>query len=138
VTAREPTEVILRDLATRNPQPEIRLSEREWLRVRKILKSRKLLGKESLRKLAESPGGIQVDRKASEQLALDYMLRKVRPETAPKATLDVGPMATLNGVWIDPVVAVMMADQKRMESAQQEVLRVILFFIACRGFTILS
>ena len=131
-------EVILRDLATRNPQPQLRLSEREWLRVRKILKSRKLLGEESLRKLGESLGGIQVDRKASEQLALDYMLRKVRSETASKSPLDLGPMATLNGVWIDPVLAVMMADQKKLESAKQEILRVVLFFIACRGFTILS
>jgi len=52
--------------------------------------------------------------------------------TLPKPEVDGGPMATLNGVWIDPVLAALQPyfDQSERDS------RFLMFCVSCRGFLI--
>src|SRR5689334_14183663 len=97
-------EIRLTGLATERPQ-EFRLDPGEWSRVLKILKSRKLVDDETLTRLETSPAGVQIPDKAAGELGLRFLMSS-RP-SRPKPAVDVGPMAMLNGVWIDPALALL-------------------------------
>jgi len=53
-------EIRLRGLSTESPQ-EFRLEAKEWSRVLKILKTRKLVDGQTLARLESSPSGVQIN-----------------------------------------------------------------------------
>jgi hypothetical protein len=126
----------LTDLAAHDPRPELLLDEKQWARVQKVFRSRKLLEEESLRKLDHSPAGVEISAKVSEQLGLHYILQSPRKPLPPQPSVDGGPMAALNGVWIDPVLAAWAPYLEEQETQRDEDLKIFSFFVRCRGFSI--
>jgi len=129
-------DIRLTDQATEDPLPEVLLAQKQWDRVRKVLRSRKLLEDDVLLRLDQSPAGIQLGAKAAEQLALHFMLQAPRRPLPPKASVDVGPMAALNGVWVDPVLAALLPYLEQQEKQLEEDMAVFTFLVNCEGFSI--
>jgi hypothetical protein len=122
-------EIRLKSLATEKPQ-EFCLEAREWSRVLKILKARKLVDDETLARLESSPSGVQIGDKAAGELGLRYLISSRK--TLPTPAIDVGPMAMLNGVWIDPVLALQQPYKEKAERNTQ----FLLFCVSSRGFSV--
>lgn len=126
----------LTDLAPACPFPTLRLEAAQWSLAIGFLKHRKLLSSETLARLEESPGGIQITEDIARKLGRYFIRRACRAFEPPKPSIDWGPIATLNGVWIDPILAVQEAHWAASRKAFEDVAALADFFLTCRGFKV--
>ena len=128
--------VLLTALGTSWPEREFRLEDDDWARAVRFLKRNQLVDEETLRKLEHSPSGVRIPEKIAIELGFHLLRRFGPPAPAPTSSAEWGPIATLNGVWIDPALAVQNARREQANKDLLYVTRFVGFFLYGQGFSV--
>jgi hypothetical protein len=122
-------------------RPDIFVDQEVWGRVVDILRAKHLLEEETLGRLASPCDIVTVSVEQARRIGsqvLDIVLQGMRrgPDRPPKPPSYVIPIATSNGVWIDPALGPLQQWLKDQKAAITQLLVFGMFCENCQGFSV--
>lgn len=116
---------------------DLHLESGRWILIVETVRSLQLLDNELLNRMASPAERVEISREQARSIATHLERRSIRDlirdyGTRPTVPAYIVPIATSNGLWIDPALPVL---QHRREFPR-DLLSFTTFCFACKGFSV--